>query len=128
MDELDPESPRPPLSAPGKTLKIQKSEGTTPTERLLAELCQRSFLKLWSYPNPYKDDGNELCDLLVVFENEVFIFFDREADLQETSAIDPQVLWDRWRRKAIDRQLVTARAAKRYIPGGRKIFLDAEQQ
>ena len=37
------------------------------TERMLAEFCERTFLKLWSYPNPYKDDGHELCDLLVVF-------------------------------------------------------------
>jgi len=41
-----------------------KSAGVTPTERLLADFCERSFLKLWSYPNPYKDDGHELCDLL----------------------------------------------------------------
>jgi hypothetical protein len=121
MDEIDP-----PL-APRKPMKIRKSEGTTPTERLLAELCERSFLKLWSYPNPFKDDGNELCDLLVVFENEVFIFFDREADLPETPTKDPQVSWDRWRRKVIDRQLVTARGAERYIRGGRRIFLDARQ-
>jgi hypothetical protein len=128
MDELDPESANPPPSAQSKVVKIQKSEGTTRTERLLAELCERSFLKLWSYPNPYKDDGNELCDLLVVFEDEVYIFFDREADLPETSTIDPRVFWDRWRRKAIDRQLVTARGAERYIRSGRKIFLDARQQ
>lgn len=41
-----------------------KSTGVTETERLLAEFCERSFLKLWSYPNPFKDDGHELCDLL----------------------------------------------------------------
>jgi hypothetical protein len=58
---------------------IIKSEGVTPTEKLLADLCKRSFLKLWSYPNPIKDDRNELCDLLAVFENQVFIFFDRES-------------------------------------------------
>ena len=46
-----------------------KSEGVTPTERLLSDLCERSFLKLWSYPNPFKDDRDELCDLLAVFEN-----------------------------------------------------------
>lgn len=32
-----------------------KSTGVTATERLLADFCERSFLKLWSYPNPYKD-------------------------------------------------------------------------
>lgn len=34
----------------------EKGSGVTATERLLAEFCERSFLKLWSYPNPYKDD------------------------------------------------------------------------
>ena len=58
-------------------MKITKSEEVTPTERLLADLCDRSFLKLWSYPNPFKEDKDELCDLLAVFENHVFIFFDR---------------------------------------------------
>jgi hypothetical protein len=36
---------------------ISKSIGVTESERLLAEFCERSFLKLWSYPNPCKDDG-----------------------------------------------------------------------
>jgi hypothetical protein len=44
----------------------------------LAEFCERWFLKLWSYPNPYKDDRHELCDLLAVFGDTVFIFFARE--------------------------------------------------
>jgi hypothetical protein len=56
------------------TSKIFKSKGVTPTERLLADLCEKSFLKLWSYPNPIKDDKKELCDLLAVFENHLFIF------------------------------------------------------
>jgi hypothetical protein len=56
---------------------IVKSSGVTPTERLLAELCERSFLRLWSYPNPYKDHGKEICDLLAVFGDHVFTFFDR---------------------------------------------------
>lgn len=50
-----------------------KSSGVTATERLLAESCERSFMKLWSDPNPYKDDGHELCDLLAVFVDTVFI-------------------------------------------------------
>lgn len=43
-----------------RTMKIIKSDGMTPTERLLADLCDRTFLKLWSYPNPFKEDKNEL--------------------------------------------------------------------
>jgi len=52
-------------------MKITKSKGLTPTERLLSELCDLTFLKLWSYPNPCKADGKELCDLLAVFEDHV---------------------------------------------------------
>jgi hypothetical protein len=107
---------------------IEPSGGVTATERLLAEFCERSFLKLWSYPNPYKDDGHELCDLLAVFGNTVFIFFDRENKLPELFDKDPQVLWDRWKRNVIDRQVRTAHGAERYIRNGRPIFLDAKRE
>lgn len=60
-----------------------KAGGVTATDRLLADFCERSFLKLWSYPNPHKDDGHELCDLLAVIGDTVFIFFDRENALPE---------------------------------------------
>ncbi len=106
----------------------EKGSGVTATERLLAEFCERSFLKLWSYPNPYKDDGHELCDLLAVFNNTLFIFFDRENALSEAPDKDPQILWDRWKRNVIDRQVRTAHGAERYILSGRPIFLDAKRE
>lgn len=99
-----------------------KSTGVTATERMLSEFCERSFLKLWSYPNPYKDDGHELCDLLAVFGRHVFIFFDRHNELQEVPGKDPQVLWERWKRSVIDAQVKTAHGAERYIRSGRAIF------
>lgn len=105
-----------------------KSSGVTATERMLAEFCERSFLKLWSYPNPYKDDGHELCDLLAVFGDTIFIFFDRENELPDVPDKDPQVLWDRWKRNVIDRQVKTAHGAERYIRSGRPIFLDAKRE
>lgn len=98
---------------------INKSSGVTETERILAEFCERTFLKLWSYLNPFKDDGHELCDLLAVFGDYVFIFFDRENQLPEIPDKDPQVLWDRWKRNVVDRQVKTAHGAERYILGGR---------
>ncbi|MDA0189449.1 MAG: hypothetical protein OSW77_03800, partial [Proteobacteria bacterium] len=105
----------------------EKSAGVTETERMLADFCERSFLKLWSYPNPSKDDGHELCDLLAVFDNHVFIFFDRENALPEGPDKDPKVVWDRWKRNVIDRQVKTAHGAERYIRSGRPIFLDAKR-
>ncbi|WP_210250756.1 YecA family protein [Bradyrhizobium hipponense] len=104
-----------------------KSAGVTETERMLADFCERSFLKLWSYPNPFKDDGHELCDLLAVFDNHVFIFFDRENELPEGPDKDPKVVWDRWKRNVIDRQVKTAHGAERYIRSGRPIFMDAKR-
>lgn len=106
----------------------EKSSGVTVTEKMLAEFCERSFLKLWSYPNPYKDDGHELCDLLAVFGDTVFVFFDRESELPEAPDKDPQVLWNRWKRNVIDRQINTAHGAERYIRSGRTIFLDAKRE
>lgn len=61
----------------------EPSGGGTATKRLLAQSCEWSFLKLWSYPNPHKDDGHERCDLLAVFGDTLFIFFDRENELPE---------------------------------------------
>lgn len=107
-------------------MTLTKSTGLTTTERLLAEFCDRSFLRLWSYANPFKDDKNELCDLLAVFGNHVFVFFDRENQLPDAPEKDPQVLWDRWKRNVIDRQVGTAHGAERYIRSGRAIFLDAK--
>lgn len=94
---------------------------------MLADFCERSFLKLWSYPNPFKDDGHELCDLLAVFGEYVFIFFDRENVLRESPSLDTQVAWDRWKRNVIDRQVRTAHGAERYVRSGRPIFLDARR-
>ena len=108
-------------------MPIVKSKGVTPTERILASLCERSFLKLWNYPNPYRDDGKELCDLLAVFENRVFIFFDRESRQFDKSDKDPLINWQRWRREAIDAQVRSAHGAERYLRSGRRVFLDKKR-
>ncbi len=105
-------------------MAIIKSGGVTPTEKLLANLCEQSFLKLWSYPNPVKDDGDELCDLLAVFENHVFIFFDRENLAFSKDSNNPMVNWNRWKKKTIDAQTRTAHGAEKYIKSKRSIFLD----
>ncbi|WP_454565942.1 YecA family protein [Pseudomonas sp. AIG] len=101
--------------------------GVTESERLLSQFCQNSFLKLWTYPNPYKDDGKELCDLIAVFGDHVFIFFDRNNALPHTTDKDPLVLWNRWKSKVIDKQVGTAHGAERYIRSGRSIFIDGKK-
>jgi hypothetical protein len=107
-------------------MPITKSTGVTDTERLLADLCEKTFLRLWSYPNPRRDDGDELCDLLAVFDEHVFIFFDREGRHFSNEGNDPQLAWDRWKRDVVDKQIKSTRGAERYLRSGRAIFLDAK--
>ena len=42
---------------------------TNAAEEYLTNLAERSFLKLWTVPNPFKEPGKELADLLVAFGN-----------------------------------------------------------
>lgn len=107
-------------------VKIEKSVGVTPTEELLSGLCERTFLKLWSWPNPHKRDGDELCDLITVFDNHVYIFFDRESRTLQDSNKDITLTWSRWKKKVIDRQIKTAKGAERYIKNSGTIFLDSK--
>lgn len=110
---------------------MKKSRGTTKSERFLADLCENSFLRLWSFPNVYRDqrlggpdsDGKELCDLLVVCENKVLIFSDKSCELGRTN--DLHVDWGRWRRRAIDRSIDQIYGAERWIKEfPDRLFLD----
>lgn len=81
--------------------RINYGEGVTPTEQLLKNLGERSFLRFWSHANPYMTPTRELCDLLVVCGDYVIIFSDKSIDFQFHS--DEQVAWRRWFREAIDK-------------------------
>ncbi|PLX70335.1 MAG: hypothetical protein C0602_05860 [Denitrovibrio sp.] len=105
-------------------MKTNKSTGVTPTEQLLYKLCEDTFLKLWSYPNPVKNDGKELCDVIAVFENHVFVFFDRESRKFDNPDKAVDIQWDRWLKEVIDKQTKTALGAERYLKNGGEIFLD----
>lgn len=88
-----------------------RSAGTTESERLLARLAQRSFLRFWTYANVYRDQagGKELCDLLVVFDEDVVIFSDK--DIAFTHA-DTDLGWQRWVTSAIDSSVRQLRGAR----------------
>ena len=103
------------------------SAGVTLTEELLFGLCTKSFLRMWSYANPFKEDGDECCDVLVLFENHALIFFDREKQFTLPDTAEHfTVAWQRWKRTAIDAQFRTAHGAERYLRSGRPLFLDAK--
>lgn len=109
--------------------------GKTPSERYLSNLCRRAFLSLWSYPNLHTDEGrkngkgvgHELCDLLVIFENDLIIFSDKYITFNKK--IDIEVAWKRWYKKAVIKsanQLYGAESWLRKYP--ERVYLDAHCQ
>lgn len=103
-------------SGPG----ISRADGITESERYLRKLCDRTFLSLWSYPNVYRDqrgsskgDGKELCDLLVVFENHVIIFSDKDCAFPNSGDLTKD--WSRWFRRAVVKSADQVWGAERWI-------------
>lgn len=80
---------------------INKSSGMNQSEQKLISLGYKTFLKLWSFPNPYKIQkvSQELCDLLVVFEDDIIIFSDKAIEYKKHT--DATVAWNRWYRRAV---------------------------
>lgn len=109
-------------------MQINKQDGLTDSEKLLSKLCERTFLKLWSWPNPRKQDGKEICDVIAIFEDHVFIFFDRESKIIQNTNKDIDTTWERWKKGVIDKQVQTARGATRYVRARKPIFLDSKCQ
>lgn len=108
------------------TGKISKSLGLTPTEQYLSRLCDRTFLKLWSYPNPFRQRGKELCDLIAVFENHVYLFFDRETKVLMGEVEDFDLAWERWKKEAVTKQIKSAKKARNHVLNNRShIYLDS---
>ncbi len=65
--------------------------------------------------------------MLAVFEDQVFLFFDRESRRFDAVEKDVHLTWDRWKREAIDKQISTAAGAKNYVRRYRDhIFLGAK--
>ena len=88
---------------------IHRRDGVTAAERYLKRLCERSFSSLWSYAGVFRDqylsptarEGKELCDLLVVFENHIIIFSDKDCAYRTDG--DVELNWRRWFKRAMRR-------------------------
>lgn len=99
---------------------ITRLDGITESERYLQGLCERSFLRLWSYPGVYRDqglsqrkEGKEVSDLLVVFGNSIIIFSDKRCAFPNTGNIQQD--WSRWFRKAVFKSAEQIWGAERWI-------------
>jgi len=106
---------------------MASSNGYTETEKFLSDLCKRTFLKLWAYTNPHKSDKKEFCDVVAIFENHMFIFFDRNNKLENLSNLTDEeivIKWKRWLKNVIKKQINTANGAERYIKNGGILYSD----
>jgi len=101
------------------------SQGYTTTEKLLTRLGKKAFLQLWAYPNTFREKGKELCDLLVVFENDIIIFSDK--NIQYPTKLDKQKNWKRWKNRAINKSIFQLNQAEKHIlKNPDKIFIDSK--
>lgn len=109
-----------------------KDEGLTPSQRYLSELCCKSFLSLWSYSNLQTErgrtdgrgGGHELCDLLVVFGDDIIVFSDKDIEFDPSK--ERLIAWKRWFnmtvRKSVDQLCGAERWLLKYQD---RIYLDA---
>ncbi len=86
--------------------------GLTPSEKVVADLCERSFLKLWTHPNPVGKNGKELCDCLVVCDRHILIISVKDVEFQDTG---DKVGWERWHRAAVDKSVKQIWGAERWL-------------
>lgn len=101
------------------------SEGLTPTEKILARLANETFLEPWSYPNLYKKKGDELCDLLVVFENSMIVFSDKSCVYPCSD--NPKQDWSRWYRRSIEKSAKQIRRAEGWLKRHPdRVYLDSK--
>jgi len=105
----------------------------TRTERLLERLCHRSFLRMWAHRSPYRlqrdkrsaAQGKELCDVLVIFEDDVFLFSDKEIEWKDHPKNG--VAWSRWHDRAIAASAKQLAGAERWLRAHpERVFADKE--
>ncbi len=105
--------------------------GFTDEEVFLNILGANSFLRFWSWPNMFRDqgdtnkngDGKEICDLTVVFEDNVILFSDKRIEFNTTK--DVEVAWSRWARKAIGDSVKQIKGARRWFETyPERVFVD----
>jgi len=85
-----------------------------PAEAFVTRLCTRSFLSLWSYPNPRgKGLAKELCDILVVCDPDILVFSVKDIIPKQTT--NPALGYKRWRKRAIKDSVKQIYGAERWI-------------
>lgn len=102
---------------------MDSTQGFNKSEQYLSQLCQQSFLSLWSYTNVFRQPGHELCDVLVLAGNNIIIFSDKKCVFPNTE--DIALNWKRWFRKAVIKSANQLWGAENWIrKHSERVFLD----
>ena len=110
---------------------VPKNPGGTLAEQYLAELGEHSFLTLWSYVSPFRNqsfsaqgsEGKELCDMLVVFDEHVIIFSSKHCEYPTTP--DSALNWSRWYKRAVAAAADQLYGAERWLrQHPERVYLD----
>jgi hypothetical protein len=107
-----------------------KEEGVTERERYLSKLAEGNFFGLWSFPNLYTDEGikkskigKELCDLLVICQNKIIIFSDKDIKFNHEKVLE--VAWKRWFKKSVVASARQLYGAESFLKNhSERIYLD----
>jgi hypothetical protein len=83
------------------------------SEARLADLSRRTFMSMWSYQNPFYKEGKELCDVLIVFGQDVIVISDKAISYAEHK--DSATAWSRWYRKAVKASVTQLQGALKTI-------------
>jgi len=87
-----------------------------PSEQFVHDLCTKSFFSLWSYLNPLREDGSELCDILVKFRDDLIVISVKDISFNE-DANNYHVAANRWTRRAVDESIKQILGAERHLLG-----------
>jgi len=93
----------------------------TRTEEFVYRLCNKTFLSLWSFPNPIGKKGKELCDVLIICEPDIVVFSVKEINIKESGNLETDI--KRWIERAIDASIKQVYGAERFIESTDKILL-----
>lgn len=75
-------------------------------EKVVHNLAEKTFLTDWCFPNPGLQDGKELCDLLVVFDNIAIIWQIKDLKLDRSG---------KYKKAEVDKNLRQLSGAKRQM-------------
>ncbi len=83
------------------------------SEEFIYNLTKKSFLSLWTYPNPIRKKNKELCDILIFSHPHIIIISVKE--ILPTDSGDFEVDWERWKKTALEKSFKQIYGAERFL-------------